>query len=47
MTSFEYSGSELDVFSHASNWKAYWCALVQPYMGVTVLDVGADRKSVV
>lgn len=36
-----YVGTELDLFSGASNWKAYWSALVRPYLGPRVLDVGA------
>lgn len=37
----QYVGTELDLFSGARNWKAYWSALVRPYLGPRVLDVGA------
>lgn len=38
---FEYSGDELDLFSEASNWKAYWSRSISRYVGQNVLDVGA------
>lgn len=38
---FEYVGDELDVFQHAVNWKTYWRSKIAPYMGQTVLEVGA------
>jgi len=41
MSDFEYSGSELDVFVHATNWKSYWASIVGPFFGETILDVGA------
>jgi len=41
MTSYSYVGSELDVFSHASNWKAYYKSLIQSYLEEEVLEVGA------
>ena len=37
----DYVGSELDVFSHAKNWKSYWAKMIEPYLGEEVLDVGA------
>ena len=37
----KYIGSELDLFAHALNWKAYWSAVLRPYMGSAILDVGA------
>lgn len=36
-----YIGNELDLFNHATNWKNYWSDLVIPYLGNTVLEVGA------
>jgi SAM-dependent methyltransferase len=36
-----YAGSELDLFSGALNWKAYWSSLLRPLMGRRILDVGA------
>jgi ubiquinone/menaquinone biosynthesis C-methylase UbiE len=36
-----YIGKELDVFSHAVNWKRYWKSKIRPFMGKTVLEVGA------
>jgi hypothetical protein len=38
---FTYVGSELDVFSYAHRWKAYWAELLRPYLGPRVLEVGA------
>lgn len=37
----KYLGNELELFAHASNWKAYWAAHVGPFLGRDVLDVGA------
>lgn len=42
---YAYIGSELDLFAHAKNWKTYWAALVTPYLGREVLDVGAGIGS--
>ena len=39
--SAQYIGSELDLFAHALNWKAYWSSVLRPYVGSTILDVGA------
>ncbi len=36
-----YPGEELDLFAHASNWKAYWSDRIRPCMGPDVLEVGA------
>lgn len=36
-----YVGSELELFAHAQNWKAYWASRLRPYLGRRVLDVGA------
>ncbi len=41
MTQFDYSGTELDVFRHAVNWKRYWADAIAAYVGNEVLDVGA------
>ena len=40
MPSSRYIGAELDVFSHARNWKAYLRHLVAPYLRGYVLEVG-------
>ena len=36
-----YAGSELEIFAHASNWKAYYKQIIRPYIGRDVLEVGA------
>ena len=36
-----YIGTELEVFSHAKNWKSYWAKAIFPYLGKSVIDVGA------
>ncbi len=41
MAEFQYSGSELDLFAHARNWKSYWASVVRPFLGAKILDVGA------
>jgi SAM-dependent methyltransferase len=41
MPTVDYIGSELDLFSHATNWKRYWTELIAPFVGRNVLDVGA------
>ena len=41
MTTFSYIGSELDIFSRATNWKAYYRQLIRNYIGNEVLEVGA------
>ena len=41
LTEYTYIGSELELFSHASNWKAYHARLIRPYLGDEVLEVGA------
>jgi SAM-dependent methyltransferase len=38
---YVYVGTELDVFKLAGNWKRYWSSVVGPYVGGTVLEVGA------
>ncbi|SEA73658.1 bifunctional 2-polyprenyl-6-hydroxyphenol methylase/3-demethylubiquinol 3-O-methyltransferase UbiG [Variovorax sp. YR216] len=40
-TNIDYLGSELEVFSHATNWKAYWSNAISRYIGKSVVDVGA------
>jgi SAM-dependent methyltransferase len=39
--SFQYMGSELELFAHASNWKSYVCSKLRPYLVGDVLEVGA------
>ena len=41
MSHQSYVGTELDVFAHARNWKAYLRILVAPYLRGRVLEVGA------
>lgn len=36
-----YIGSELELFAHAQQWKAYYKSLITPYFGKRVLEVGA------
>ena len=36
-----YVGSELELFSTANQWKAYWSSRVKPHVTGAVLDVGA------
>jgi len=38
---FHYEGSELELFQHATTWKAYWSRHLLPYVRGRVLDVGA------
>jgi protein-L-isoaspartate O-methyltransferase len=38
---YSYEGSELDVFTLATNWKAYWASRVEQHIGSRVLEVGA------
>jgi SAM-dependent methyltransferase len=39
--SFQYEGTELDLFRRAVNWKQYWSSKVLPYLSGDVLEVGA------
>lgn len=39
--SAKYVGDELSVFCHANNWKAYFGSYLEPFIGRTVLEVGA------
>lgn len=41
MSEFAYVGNELDLFSMAQNWKAYWSARVRPFIRGDVVEVGA------
>lgn len=36
-----YIGSELELFSNATNWKKYWIKKINPFIGNQVLEVGA------
>jgi len=38
---YQYAGTELELFAHARNWKAYWSSMIGPFVGDNVLDVGA------
>lgn len=40
MDTAEYGGNELELFQHASNWKAYWQTKIAPYVRGNVLEVG-------
>jgi SAM-dependent methyltransferase len=40
-TNSAYIGSELELFSHASNWKNYYGRLIRPFLGGCVAEVGA------
>lgn len=43
---FEYVGSELDLFSQAHTWRSYWASKVRPFLGSRILEVGAGIGSV-
>ena len=43
---YEYAGSELDLFSGATNWRGYWAEQVRPHLGQRVLEVGAGIGTV-
>ena len=45
MSEFTYLGNELDLFSAAVNWKAYWGGHVSEYLHGKVLEVGAGIGS--
>lgn len=36
-----YIGQELNIFAHAINWKKYYSAIIRPYLGRRVVEVGA------
>ena len=38
---FSYSGNELENFSAAVHWKAYWGSEIAPFLGDEVLELGA------
>lgn len=40
-TSFYYTGTELELFETAKNWKTYLAQILRPYIGETVIEVGA------
>jgi SAM-dependent methyltransferase len=40
MTDFQYIGSELEVFQHATNWKKYYRSHIREYLSGIVLEVG-------
>jgi protein-L-isoaspartate O-methyltransferase len=41
MITYQYIGSELELFANASNWKAYLRTQLAGYLGKEVLEVGA------
>jgi SAM-dependent methyltransferase len=41
VSEYQYAGSELTLFAEATNWKRYFQALMEPYLGADVLEVGA------
>ena len=41
VTTYQYAGSELEIFEKAHNWKAYLRRSMQPYLTGSVLEVGA------
>ncbi len=41
MKNFSYEGKELDLFSRATNWKKYWSSAIHPFLGQSILEVGA------
>jgi 2-polyprenyl-3-methyl-5-hydroxy-6-metoxy-1,4-benzoquinol methylase len=45
MSDYAYAGKELDVFSRATNWKAYFRSHLDRYLGDEVLEVGAGIGS--
>jgi SAM-dependent methyltransferase len=38
---YKYVGSELEIFSRANHWKAYYGKIIRPYLVGDVLEVGA------
>jgi SAM-dependent methyltransferase len=40
-SNFQYMGSELEIFAHASHWKSYVQSQLRPYLVGEVLEVGA------
>ncbi len=45
MRTFNYSGTELDLFLLAKNWKGYWANNIKNFLGKNVLEVGAGIGS--
>lgn len=45
MMSLDYVGSELELFAHAANWKAYVARHLSPFIAGRVLEVGAGIGS--
>lgn len=43
MKHLSYVGNELELFAEATNWKKYLARRIQPYLGKTVLEVGAGN----
>jgi ubiquinone/menaquinone biosynthesis C-methylase UbiE len=43
----KYIGGELEIFKEAHNWKAYWFNNIKPFIGSSILDVGAGIGSTV
>jgi len=41
MIDLNYPGTELELFSEATNWKSYLRSVLEPYFGARVLEVGA------
>ena len=41
MEKYSYQGAELDSFELAENWKSYWIRLIRPFLGDSILEVGA------
>src|SRR5271154_2687044 len=41
VTTYQYAGSELEIFEKAHNWKAYLRLSMQSYLRGSVLEVGA------
>ena len=41
MPASSYVGSELEIFQHATRWKAYFARALRPYVTGSVLEVGA------
>lgn len=42
---YSYRGGELDLFSQAKNWKAYFARCLRPYIGGDVAEIGAGIGS--
>lgn len=42
---FAYQGTELALFEQAKRWKAYWASQIRPFIGKSVIEVGAGLGS--